>query len=189
MRQLISRYQAATDRLNHSEWLLPTLARLVFAGVLLIYYLNSALTKVGDGLWGFLSPSAGGYAQIFPRAMEAVSYDVEALSAYHWLVVVAGTVGEFVLPVLIVVGLLTRLAALGMISFITLQSLTDIHGHAQADSIGSWFDRFADAAILDQRALWVFLLVVLVIKGAGPISFDRALRSSLAAPHYGTRTT
>lgn len=170
------RYRSVTDRLERADWLLPTLARLVFAGVLLIYYLNSALTKVGDGPFGFLSPSAGGYAQIFPRAMARVGYDIEALSSLHGLVVVLGTVGEFVLPVLIVLGLFTRLAALGMIAFVVVQSLTDIYGHGQADSIGAWFDRFSNAAIVDQRALWLLLLTVLVIKGAGPLSLDRALR-------------
>jgi len=30
--------------------------------------------------------------------------------------------------------------------------------------------------IADQRALWMLLLFVLLLKGAGPISFDRALR-------------
>jgi len=33
---------------------------------------------------------------------------------------------------------------------------------------------------MDQRALWVFLLCVLVIKGAGPLSFDRALKRRTA---------
>ena len=33
-------------------WLSPTLARLVFAGVLLVYFWNSARTKLGDGPLG-----------------------------------------------------------------------------------------------------------------------------------------
>jgi putative oxidoreductase len=80
------------------------------------------------------------------------------------------------LPTLIVLGFLTRLAALGMIGFTVAQSLTDVYGHGQDSALGAWFDRFSDAAIMDQRAFWIFLLVVLVIKGAGPISFDRALQ-------------
>jgi putative oxidoreductase len=92
------------------------------------------------------------------------------------LIVLAGTWAEFILPALIVVGLLTRLAALGMIGFIAVQSLTDIYGHGQGGVLGAWFDRFPDAVIMDQRALWVLLLLVLVVKGAGPLSFDRALK-------------
>ena len=36
-------------------------------------------------------------------------------------------------------------------------------------------DTRLDAVILDQRALWFFLLITLVIKGAGPLSLDRLL--------------
>lgn len=169
-------YRNFADRIESAEWLLPTLARVVFGGVLLVYYLNSGLTKLGDGLWGVLQPAAGAYAQIFPRAFEAVGYDINALGLFHRVVVVAGTLSEFILPVLIVIGLLTRLSALGIIVFITLQSLTDVYGHGQAASLGAWFDRFPDALILDQRALWVFLLLLLVIKGAGPLSLDHAIR-------------
>jgi len=175
MMQIFQTYRRTTARLEAADWLIPTLARLVFAGVLLVYYLNSGLTKLGDGVLGFLSPSTGAYAQIFPRAFEAVGYDSDAMNMFHWLVVVAGTVAEFILPVLIVIGLLTRLAALGMIGFVIMQSLTDIYGHGQASALGAWFDRFADAPILDQRAFWVFLLIVLVIRGAGPLALDRLI--------------
>ncbi|MEM6985258.1 MAG: DoxX family protein, partial [Pseudomonadota bacterium] len=91
--------------------------------------------------------------------------------------VYAGTYAEFILPVLIVVGLFTRLAALGMIGFVFVQSFVDITGHhADAETIGAWFDRFSDATILDQRAMWVFLLAYLAIYGAGKLSIDQLLR-------------
>lgn len=172
-------HTAVFGPLDRADWLLPTIARLVFAGVLLIYFWVSALTKVGDGISGFFSLSVGAYAQIFPKAMEAVSYDITQMTAWHHAVAYAGTYAEFILPLLIVAGLLTRLAALGMIGFVIVQSLTDIVGHgADATTIGVWFDRFPGSLILDQRSLWVFLLLVLVVKGAGPLSFDRALALS-----------
>jgi len=178
---LTSLYTRLTDRLNAADWILPTLARFLFAAIFLVYFLNSGLTKLGDGLSGLWTPSIGAYAQIFPKAFEAAGYDAGGLTLFHKLVVVAGTWAEFILPVLIVVGFLTRLAALGMIGFVVVQSLTDIYGHNLGSEVGAWFDRFADAVIMDQRALWVFLLLVLVIKGAGPISFDRALRPARAS--------
>ncbi|WP_147125572.1 DoxX family membrane protein [Shimia ponticola] len=154
--------------------ILPTLARLSFVGILLVYYWNSAGTKLGDGVFGVFSPSFGAYAQIFPETMEAISYDVSELGLFHWAVVVAGTVAEYVLPLLILLGLLTRLAALGMIGFVFVQSWVDIHGHGLgADDIGAWFDGNASALILDQRAFWVLALLILVLRGAGPISLDR----------------
>ncbi|OWU85363.1 DoxX [Oceanicola sp. 22II-s10i] len=157
---------------------LPTLARFVFAAVLLPYFWASGATKLGDGLFGFLQPSLGAYAQIFPKAMEAVGYDVSQLTIYHWAVVTAGTWAEFLLPLAIVLGLLTRLAALGMIGFVTLQSLTDLYGHGgieHAETLGAWFDRAPDGVILDQRAFWVFVLILLVVKGGGALSLDRLL--------------
>ncbi|MFY0597607.1 MAG: DoxX family protein [Cognatishimia sp.] len=174
MNALISLHNAVFTRVDRQDWLLPTLARFIFAAVLLLYYWNSGLTKLGDGLFGVFTPSVGAYAQIFPKALEAVSYNTSALSIFHWVIVFAGTVTEFILPALIVVGLATRIAALGMIGFVVMQSVTDIYGHgADASTIGSWFDRISDAHILDQRAFWVFVLLVLVIKGAGPLSLDR----------------
>lgn len=179
MNTLITLYRNVTDRLEQAEWLVPTLARFLFAAILLMYFWVSGLTKLGGGFVGIFSPSTGAYAQIFPRVMETVGYDTDQLALWQKFIVLTGTWAEFVLPLLIVIGLLTRLAALGMIGFLVLQTLTDLYGHgAWGDSkvLGAWFDRFADGMIMDQRALWVFLLLVIVIKGAGPISFDRALR-------------
>ncbi len=180
MNSLISlhnRVFAAVERLG--DGLIPLLARLVFAGTLLVYFWNSAATKLGDGILGIVKPSTGAYAQIFPKAMEAVTYDVSQLSIFHWAVVVAGTWAEFILPLLIVIGLFTRLSALAMIGFVVVQSLTDLYGHggiAHPETLGAWFDRVPDAAILDQRAFWILVLITLVIKGAGALSVDRILQ-------------
>ena len=179
MTALISLYTAAADRIERLDWLLPTLARFLFAAIFFMYYWVSGLTKLGDGILGFLSPSVGAYAQIFPRAMEAAGYDASQLSLFHTLVVMAGTWAEFILPVLIVLGLLTRLAALGMIGFVIMQTLTDLYGHGaigEAATVGAWFDKAPDSIIMDQRALWVFLLLVLVFKGAGKLSLDQLLK-------------
>lgn len=178
MRRLIAGYDRAALRLGAlAPGLLPLLARLVFAAVLLRYFWASALTKLGEGPLGLVSPSVGGYAQIFPRAMEAVGFDVTRMTWLHWAVVEAGIAAELLLPLLIVVGLFTRLAALGMIGFVLVQSLTDIRGHGvDAGTIGAWFDREAGALILDQRAFWMLGLSVLLLLGGGWLSADRQLR-------------
>ena len=154
---------------------LPTAARAVFAATLLAYFWSSALTKIGPGLF---TPSDGAFVQIFPRAMAASGYDSAALGVLPHLVVLGGTMAEFVLPALIVLGLFTRLAAVGMIGFVGMQSLTDIWGHmAGPQTIGRWFDRSADALILDQRAFWILALLILVMLGSGPLAVDRWLRN------------
>ena len=68
-----------------------------------------------------------------------------------------------------------------MIGFVIVQSLTDIFGHG--GETGAWFDNLSDAAILDQRAFWVFLLLYLVFKGGGPISADRFILRSETSPY------
>ena len=170
--QLHDRFFAWVQAKTHI--ILPTLARLIFAGVLFRYFWNSALTKLN----GLFSPSLNAYAQIFPKAMEASGYDPSALSGLQTLIVLLGTYAEFVLPVLIVLGLFTRLAAAGMIVFVIVQSLTDVIGHGAG--AGAWFDGDAVSLILDQRAFWVFALIVLVIRGAGPFSLDAVLARNKA---------
>lgn len=185
MNTLVSVHNPLFRQIERADWILPTLARFLFAAILLVYYWKSALTKVGDGILGLFKPAVGAYAQIFPKATEAVTYDVGQLSVFHHLVVLAGTWAEFALPALIVVGLLSRLAALGMIGFVALQSLTDLYGHGGIEhegTLGAWFDKAPDAIILDQRALWVFLLLVIVVKGAGPLSLDQVLARRAARP-------
>jgi putative oxidoreductase len=161
--------RAARFAEDQADWLLPTLARLVFAAVLAGYFWASALTKLD----GPFTPSLGAYAQIFPKVFEAAGYDVGQMGLWHRLVVLAGAWAEFVLPVLILLGLFTRVAAVGMVGFVVVQSLTDIWGHGVAS--GALFDRASDALILDQRAFWILLLAVLISKGPGPLSADRIL--------------
>jgi putative oxidoreductase len=61
-----------------------------------------------------------------------------------------------------------------MIGFVMVQSFVDVHFHKiGAEATGAWFDRFADATILDQRLLWITLLAILVVKGGGTLSLDR----------------
>ena len=177
MKSLISLYNRSVSWLETaSPVLLPLMARLVFAAVLLFYFWASAVTKLGPGLTGFLMPSDGAYIQIFPRTTEGFGYDFSQFGVFHWLVVTAGTWAEFVLPLLIILGLFTRLAAFGMAGFIVVQSIVDVYGHGVAgDSLGAVFDRASDALIWDQRMLWIFVLLVLVLKGGGALSLDRIL--------------
>lgn len=170
MHALVSTYYSITSKADRtSDFLVPTLARLVFAAVLLIYYWNSAGLKIDGSIF---TPSAGAFGQIFPKAAEEVLYDVSQMNIFQRLVIFAGTVAEYVLPALILIGLLTRLAALGTIGFIWVQTLVDVTGHGV--KLGSLFDN--SIGLIDQRVMWTFLLLVLVVKGAGPLSLDALLR-------------
>ena len=164
---MLTTYRNLADSLDASApWLLPTLARVVFILVFFVYFWNSATTKIDGSIF---SPSSGAFGQIFPKAAEAVLWDVSQLTIVQRIIIFAGTVAEFALPVLIAIGLMTRLAALGMIGFVAVQTIVDVTGHGA--KLGTWLNNAPE--LLDQRTLWVFLLLVLVIKGAGPLSVDR----------------
>jgi putative oxidoreductase len=169
MTRILDHYTDLLDRLDRLDWLVPTLARLSFLAVLFFYFWNSAILKIDGSIF---SPSSGAFGQIFPKAAEAVLWDVSQMSFFQRIVIFAGTVAEFVLPILIVVGLLTRLAAFGMIGFIIVQTIVDVTGHGAA--LGSLFD--SAQGLIDQRVIWILLFAVLVFKGAGPISIDALFR-------------
>lgn len=168
MTALIQLYNSVFGRFG-SDAVVTTLARAVFLAVLAVYYLNAAGMKTEGG---FFTPSAGGFAQIFPMAADAALYDVGQMTAFQRLVVIAGMLAEYILPVLLVLGLFTRAAALGAIGLVAVQTLVDVTGHGAP--LGQLFD--TSIGLLDERVMWVFLLLVLVLRGAGPISADRALR-------------
>jgi putative oxidoreductase len=176
MSALINLYTGIFGALQRflEDWFLGLAARLIFASVLLFYFLNSALTKVGSGIPGSFIPSTGAYAQILPKLTESVGYDVSQIAFFPYgLMVWAGTYAEFILPVLIVAGLFTRAAALGMIGFIAVMTYVDITAHAvDAEAIGAFFDRLNNAPIADQRLMWAFPLLYLVLRGPGAISLD-----------------
>ncbi|MEL6436812.1 MAG: DoxX family protein, partial [Pseudomonadota bacterium] len=160
-------FRAITAAAN--DWLTGFSARFMFASVLLFYYLNSGWQKLGEGIFGFLNPSLGAYASILPSVMEQYGYDQTAIPFFPYgMIVYAGTWTELILPILIVIGLFSRLAALGMIGFVIVQTYVDINFHGLEDKfVGSMFDRLQDAVVWDQRLLWVFVLAIIVFNGPG----------------------
>ncbi len=169
----------ALERLTNG-WFIGLAARFIFAAILLQFFLNSAMTKIGGNIMNIFTQTAGAYAQMLPKMMEQVSYDTSQIAFFPYgLMVLLGTWGEFVLPVMVVVGLFTRFASLGMIVFICVMTYVDIYGHgADAKTIGALFDGEPYAIIADDRLLWIFLLLVPVLKGPGVVSLDWLLGRS-----------
>ena len=168
---------ASAIETHAAQWGMGLLARLLLLATIVPYYLASAKTKVGEGVGGFFDVQAGAYGQIIPPIAEAHYYDASMIPIVPWkLIVIAGTYAEFILPILIVVGLLTRPAAIGLIGFIIVQSYVDhaFHG-VTGDTFGAFFDRDPTSLVLDQRAFWSFPLLFLALFGPGAVSLDRAL--------------
>lgn len=112
---------------------LSLLARLTFGSVLLVFFWQSAYTKLIDtragpqGLFDYLTVESSALAQIAPQAFEAVNYDGSQMGVGYWLLAYAGAYGEVLLPLLVFLGLFTRLASLGMIGFILVMSWVDLY--------------------------------------------------------------
>jgi putative oxidoreductase len=184
MTALINLYLRVAHRVEYAlaPVLMPTAARFAFAALFAVYFWNSAVTKLGGSISGLWTPSFNAFAQIFPKGAEAAGYDIAAATSFQKLVILAGTWAEFVLPVLLIVGLFTRFAALGMIGFVVVQTLTDLFGHNLINdekALGAWFDGDPGSLIMDQRLLWIMLLAILLFRGAGPLSADDLLKRRL----------
>jgi putative oxidoreductase len=86
------------------------------------------------------------------------------------LAAILGTCGELLFPILLLLGLFTRLGALGLSAVNVLAVVSYWH------VLGS--DGYQ--AALAQHVLWGFMLAVVAIFGAGAISLDRLLRGGTA---------
>ncbi len=158
------------------SWFCGLAARFVFLAVLFLYFMNSWMTKVEGGFPGFLLVKDNAFYQIVPWAVEAAGGEISQVGLFDRLIVYAGTYAELILPVLIAIGLFSRLAALGMIGFVVVQSMVDVFFHKVGpETTGALFDRFSDSLIADQRLLWIFLLLIIVVKGGGGLSLDGLL--------------
>src|SRR5690606_305756 len=101
----------------------------------------------------FLSLKIGAYAQIVPPIAEASGFDASKIAFLPWgLIVHLGTYAEVLIPLMILLGLFTRLASLAMIGFIAVMTYVDITFHGLApESVGMLFDRVHNSIVADQR--------------------------------------
>jgi putative oxidoreductase len=78
---------------------------------------------------------------------------------------VAGTVGELIFPMLLILGLFTRVGALGLfaVNLMAVASYWHVLGAEGSE------------AALAQHVLWGFMLAVIALLGAGELSIDRWL--------------
>ena len=86
------------------------------------------------------------------------------------LAAIAGTAGELVFPILLILGLGGRLSALGLFAVNALAVISYAHVLLQEG-----FE-----AAIGQHYLWGFMLLMLTIYGPGDYSLDRLLRGKAA---------
>jgi putative oxidoreductase len=179
IRKLESLHDHVFDALTRAagDWFMGLAARLAFSSVLMAFFWNSAATKLGEGFPGIFMAKAGAYAQVLPPIAEAAGYDASKIAFLPWgLIVHLAAYAEFLIPLLLLVGLFTRLSALAMIGFVAVMTFVDIKFHGIGEkAVGAFFDRTHDSIVSDQRLLWLLPLVYLVIYGGGAISVDALL--------------
>ncbi len=168
-------FETIQDSLD--SWATGLFARFVFASVLMNFFVNSARAKLIDptgqgGALDFLTVEPIAIRQIAPEAFKAAGGDTSQIDLLTWLVAYAGTYAEFLLPIFVVIGLFTRLSSIAMIGFIGVMTYVDVFGHGARFDLSKMFDGRANDNFVDQRLLWLFPLVYLVIRGAGLVSLD-----------------
>jgi len=119
-------------------------SRIVLAGI----FWRSARTKVEEGSW--LSISDTTYF-LFKEEYSGVPLPSE-------LAAVLATISEHAFPILLVIGLFTRLSALALLG---MTMVIQIFVYPEA-----WWS---------VHSLWVALALILIMRGAGSISLDAAL--------------
>lgn len=126
------------------ESLMLLFMRVVLAGI----FWRSGQTKIAEGTWFTISDSA--------YALFETEYNGVPLPSH--LAAVTATVSEHLFPILLVFGLLTRFAALGLLGM-TLVIQIFVYPDA-------WWT---------EHSLWIAMQLALIIRGAGMISLDAIL--------------
>ena len=150
-------------RLHHFNDIAERAARLLVAPLLLVtrayvawQFLKSGWLKIAD--WETT------------QFLFEEEYQVPLVSPM--LAAVAGTFGELVFPVLLILGLLTRYAATGLFAVNVIAVVAYAHV-----LLGEGFE-----AALGQHYLWGLMLLVVLVFGPGRLSIDAWLKTSGAGP-------
>lgn len=152
MKQIFKIYDGFVRLVGHCKlWNLTLLfTRFVLAGV----FWRSGRTKVDKGSWFSISDNT---YFLFQEEYKNVPLPSDFAA-------VMATVSEHVFPILLVLGLFTRLSALGLLG---MTMVIQIFVYPEA-----WWQ---------VHALWVAMALLLIIKGGGSISLDAPLvRSRMA---------
>lgn len=153
---------------------LCVVSRAVFAAVLLPWFVIGAMSKIG-GLTLSLGPTVAGlplslgafYAYV-PDRIGDLSGGLPQFGVATQVYVGLMVGAELLLPILIVLGLWARAAALGF----SLHQLVFLLTTESAENLGAAFDASPFDMMPDQFLLWIMLMGPVALFGAGPLSGD-----------------
>ena len=146
MKAILAMYDRAADGLagKTGEGIALLFLRVAFAGV----FWRSGRTKIEDGSWITISDSA---RYLFSEEYSGVPLPPE-------LAAVAATTAEHLFPILLVIGLATRLSAVALL-LMTLVIQVFVYPEA-------WWP---------VHSLWAAMALVLIVRGGGLLSLDHFL--------------
>lgn len=146
MKQIFALYDRAVALVDNGKLQSLTLlfTRIVLAGV----FWRSGRTKVDEGSWFSISDTT---YYLFQEEYKAVPLPSD-------LAAVMATVSEHLFPILLVLGLFTRLSALALLG---MTLVIQIFVYPEA-----WWQ---------VHSLWVAMALVLIVRGGGSISLDAPL--------------
>lgn len=152
MEQVLTLYRSAVARISGQ---VPEAAMLLFMRVVLAgIFWRSGQTKLAEGSWFTISDSA--------YALFETEYSGVPLPAH--LAAVLAASAEHVFPIMLVLGFLSRFAALGLLGM-TLVIQIFVYPDA-------WWT---------EHSLWVAMQLALIVRGAGLFSLDHLLARRQAA--------
>lgn len=144
----LSRFvETVTGRLN--AWGAPLLQLALRLWIARVFF-NSGLTKIQDWDTTVLLFETEYQVPLLPPGVAAL----------------AGTAFELAMPVLLVLGLTTRLAALPLLGMALVIQFVLGAANPAYDSV--------------EHAYWMFVLLAIIVHGPGPLSLDHLIRSRLA---------
>jgi putative oxidoreductase len=169
-------YDNLTARLRASgEYLWPLVLRLI----MFWEFWESGITKLRGENWFADIPWAD-WQKGFPWPFGLVPTDLV------WL---AATWGELAFAVMILLGLLTRFAAISLL-VITVVATAAVHWPAEWGTLGELWQGYVitagDAGNFKLPLLFVVILLPLIFQGGGKISLDRALLKLTGRDSYVT---
>lgn len=121
--------------------------------------------------WQFLKAGWLKLSQ-WDSTVELFQYEYQVPLLSPTAAAIAGTLGELVFPLSLILGLFTRAGALGLFAVNLLAVLSYWHVLGQEGY----------EAAIGQHLLWGFMLLVLVTCGAGDFSLDRLLQRTGGRP-------
>jgi len=145
---IIERAKHIADKVE--TWLAPVLQLAIRLWIANVFF-KSGMTKIAD----------------WPSTLFLFEFEYQVPILPTNVAAAMGTTFELTMPILLVLGLFTRLAALPLLGMAMIIQFVLGAGNAAFDNVEHFY--------------WMFMLAIIALRGAGPISLDHLLLTWIKA--------